>query len=185
MDSIYRWAVLSTILALVVPAWAADDKKEDKDKKPAATQKPDPKDKMISAGKITGKLVRIEAAQKTLAIQVRVPYLNGRNVAYQEKSLEFTAADDMQVLLKNPPVETDEKGRPKKPNPKDLKKRVKGPGGMGYPGDFDSLRTEQMVELYLSKKKDANKTVGRKDKELLEENKPVVTSIYILYEPMK
>jgi hypothetical protein len=99
-------------------------------------------------------------------------------------------ADDLQVLLPHPPIELDDKGRTKKPTAAELKKAVKGPKGMGgkwYPGDFDSLKQDQVVVAYLKQKKEAHKYVppGKKDKDLVEENKPVIATICIMYEPMK
>ena len=179
-----RWVALAVALGVVCPALARDDKK-DGDKKPASNSKPEPpKEKMVPAGQVEGKVVRVEAGKKILAIKVKLPYLNGRNVAYHDKDVEYTAADEVQVLLANLPVELDEKGRPKKPNPKDLKKAVKGPGGIkGFPADFDALHSEQVVRLYLVKKKEAYKSPRQKKEEALEDNKPLIGTVFVIVEP--
>jgi hypothetical protein len=185
-------------LALVVPVWAADDKKDD-DKKPATQDKPDTKDKkdlkdkMVFVGKVQGKLVKLESAQKTVTVQVSVPYRNGRNIAQKSVDNHYTMADDVQVLISHPPIEVDDKGKPKKPSPADLKKAVKAPPELGaspgyqgkwYPGDMDSVKTGQIVNVLLRQKKEANKFTpkGKKD-DLADENKPVVTTIAIVSEP--
>jgi hypothetical protein len=183
---------------VVVPVGAADEKKDD-DKKPAAKDKADakdkkdPKDKMVFVAKVQGKLVRFESAQKTLAIQISVPYRNGRNLASKNVDQGYSIADDVQVLISHPPIELDDKGKPKRPSAADLKKAVKGPSELGaspgyqgkwYPGDMDSVKTGQIVTVLLRQKKEASKYTpkGKKD-DLADENKPVVTTIAIVGEP--
>jgi len=191
MQYIPRAVGLLVALALIVPVCAADDKKDDP--KPATKDKADPKDKkdskdkMVTVGKVQGKLTKLETAQKTLTIQSSVAYVNGRNIAQKGVDHHYTMADEVQVLVSHPPIEVDDKGKPKKPSAADLKKAVKGPpeiGGKWWPGDLDSLKTGQVVTVLLKQKKEAYKSVpkGKKD-ELAEENKPVVTTICIVGEP--
>src|SRR5207244_3200625 len=77
-----------------------------------------------------------------------------------KKDIELRAADEMKVRVLNPPVDYDDKGRPKKYTAKELKE-LKGPDTSlpGYAGDLESLRPNQVVKVYL-KKKDAKLVSG-------------------------
>jgi hypothetical protein len=178
-----RFAALVIAMAVIAPAFSADDKKDtekkDTEKKPAQN-----KEKLIPAGMISGKLTKVEVGAKTLKVQVPQPYLNpgNRRIEQRNTEVEYAAADDVQVFYVNPPVEYDEKNRLKKPNTKDVKKPVNGPGGKGYPAEFDNLKKDQVVRIYLGKKKET-RTYGKKKDELAEDNKPVVTAVYIVVEP--
>jgi hypothetical protein len=63
----FTGAALFVVLALVLPAAAADKKKLPTDKKEAAA-------KMVEAGKLVGKLVNVEGAKKSLTIEITVTY---------------------------------------------------------------------------------------------------------------
>jgi hypothetical protein len=181
MDWKLRVVGVVAVLGCVVPLCAAQDKK-DGDKKPAAKPEP-PKEKMISVGTMEGRVTKVELGQKCVTIQRKVPVLSGGRVQAGNKDEEYSTTEDVQVFYMNPPVEYDEKGKPKKPNPKDVKKPVKGPGGKGYLAEFDSLKKDQIVRLYLVKKKVAPTYPRPKKDELAEENKPLANAIYILVEP--
>jgi hypothetical protein len=111
-----------------------------------------------------------------------------------KKDIELRAADDMKVRTLEPPVDYDDKGHVKKYTKKELQE-MKGPGNLpGYTADFDSLRPNQVVRVYLAKKKAAEKKVAKKkDKEKdkdkkaddddPEERKPEVVMIVVLKEP--
>jgi hypothetical protein len=187
---------LLVAMALTVPVLAADDKQDEKkpvakdksDSKDKKEVKTDTKDKLVAAGQVQGKLVRIETAQKMLAIQVNVPYPDRGKISYKQTNAEYMVADDLQVLVAHPPIELDEKGRPKKPSAAALKKAIKGPdGGKWFPGDLDSLKQDQVVRAYLKKKKEPPKfgSQAKKDKDLVDENKPIITTICIVSEPLK
>src|SRR5262249_47426894 len=185
MRGLYYTIGLLTILGMMLPAFAADEKKDTEKKPPVTTA---PKDnKMVTVGQIEGKLTKVELEGKIVVIEVKIPYLQGRNVSHQTKTHELSMAEDIQVFWKQLPVEYDDKGKPKKPNPKEVKKPVKGPGGiMGYPADTDTLRKDQVVLAVLRQKKDAPKPMPKKDKDLVvDENRPVISAIYILFEPRK
>lgn len=68
--------------------------------------------------------------------------------------LEFQASDDMKVRLAAPPPQFDDKGKLRKPTAKELAE-LKGPNPKlpGYTGDFNDIRTDSLVTVYLPKKK--------------------------------
>jgi hypothetical protein len=187
-----RWALVWAAMMVVLAGSSVRAGAPDDDKKPAAKDKDkdkaETKEKMIPAGEFTGKITRIESAQKTLAIQIDIPYLNGRSIAYRAVPVEVSAADNVKVRMAQPPIEFDAKGNPKKYSAKELKD-LKGPGNLwGFPGDFDSLKAEQIVRVFLMRPKPPPRVLG-KDKnhegDLLSDNKPVVTLVYVLVEPRK
>jgi len=100
-------------------------------------------------------------------------------VKNENHDFEFQPGDDLIVRWKNLPVVLDEKGKPKKLTDKE-KKELKGdnPKLPGYNATKEDLRNDQLVTVYLSKKKDSKDT--KKDKEA---EKPVVTMIVIEYDP--
>jgi hypothetical protein len=50
---------------------------------------------------------------------------------------------------------------------------------------LDSLKTGQTVLVYMSQKKPDKKSAPKKDKDLLDENKPFATKVHILLDPPK
>jgi hypothetical protein len=98
------------------------------------------------------------------------------------KKYEFAAADNLKVRTMLLPVEHDEKGRPRKLTKAELK-TLKGPDpkAKGYNADFDDLKPDQMVEVWLEKVKAPVKPKG-KDKDS-EAEKPKVLMILILEPP--
>ena len=99
----------------------------------------------------------------------------------EHKNMELQATDEMKVRTKLLPVEYDDKGKVRKLTDKE-KKELKGPDPKlpGYTADFDSLKPEQMVEVYLEKSK--SKTKKEKDST---SDKPRVVMIVILSEAAK
>jgi hypothetical protein len=88
-------------------------------------------------------------------------------------SINLRAAEDMKVRTLKPPVEYDEKGKVKKYSSKELKE-LKGTGALpGYTSDASALQTNQIVQVYLAKKKYGKdkeekmegKKEGKKDKD--------------------
>ncbi len=184
-----RHLILS-IAVLASPVNADDTPKPDDkpaEKKDSETKpiKPDPKPKMLPAGQISGRVVTVKPGLVT--IEVSVPYVSGRRIREYKKKENLKLADDVQVFWHQLPVELDDKGRPKKPDPKDVKKQVRGPGGLtGYATETENLRGEQQVIAVLQQKKDRPKTgVKKSDDAKDDENKPVVAAIYILFEPKR
>ncbi len=194
------------VVALLVRRAAGDDKKTDKktDKKPPAGEKTeakdkaDAKDKLVPIGALVGKIGHVEGNQRYITLQISQPVLQrvgfGFQVAHVTQSLEIQATDDMKVRMLRPPVDFDQKGRPRKYTTKELKE-LKGPDPKlpGYVADFDSLKPDQIVQVYLARKKEAlRRPSRRKNKDLEAEadperssSRPIVTMIMILQEPVR
>src|SRR5262249_23866317 len=106
------------------------------------------------------------------------------------KDIDLRGSDEVKVRLLNPPVDYDEKGRPKKYTAKELKE-MKGPEGYpGYTANWEDLKQNQVVRVYLVKNKELPKmAAGKKkkdkdeDPEILEAARPEVVMIVILAEP--
>jgi len=110
---------------------------QDKDKKDASDQK----ERLIQIGSIQGKITHIDAMEKSIQLQI------GRR---NEKVMTI---DDVKVRTKNPPVAYDDKGNKKKYTPKELKE-LKGDSKLpGYTAGFEDLKTNQIVEITLVRKK--------------------------------
>jgi hypothetical protein len=103
-------------------------------------------------------------------------------VKNETHEMEFVPGDDMIVRLKDPPVKTDDKGKPRRLTDKE-RKELKGsdPKLPGYTASLEDLRNDEIVTVTLSKKKDS-KTATKEEKA---ENKPVVTMILIVADPPK
>ena len=167
MGRLFCCVSLLAILGLGMPAWAADDKK-DSDTKPKDYKKEFQDYTVVN--NLRGKLVKVDKGQ-SLELEVAVN-------AKTNKKLDLPTLDNMEVLWLNPPVELDDKGKPKKVKPQDRKKPVTGPGGIkGYPAEPSDLKNGQYIQVILMQKK---AKPGSKDKT---ENKPSVGAVYIIAEP--
>jgi hypothetical protein len=187
-----------TILCCAIVA-GADDKKSDKKADPA--DKPAAKEKVISNGTVVGKVIRVETAKHNLTVAVFVPtlvrYGRGVRVAQSTKNVDFQAADEVKVRSIKPPLDFDEKGKPRKYTSKELKE-LKGPDARlpGYQADFDSVKPDQIVQLTLAKRMPVGKPEQREktkdkddekdmDKAPVTSEKPEVMMVVILVEPVK
>jgi hypothetical protein len=123
---------------------------------------------------------------RSIALQLAQQRQNLVTYKDQTKNLELSAGDDMKVRSMLPPVEYDDKGKLKKLTPKELKALQGDPKLPGFPADFDSLKPNQTVKVYLAKTKDTGKAKV-KDKDLLADSKEKqkVTMIVIVSEPVK
>jgi hypothetical protein len=204
-----------SLLGVASLASAGDEKPDAKDKKDAKKEaaEKEARSKLATAGVVAGKLVRVEGAQKYLTLQVTVPYLQpvattanvrGRIVpvvTYRintaSQNIELQASDDMKVRTLQLPVDFDEKGRPKRYSSKELQE-LKGsdPQLPGYTADFDSLKPDQYVRVYVARKKDTpkappvrEKPAAKKDKDADKEpvmpDRPEIAMIVILAETKK
>jgi hypothetical protein len=207
------WLGLGALL-LFVAGSPADDKK------PAPANKETPKKvakgKPIKTDSFTGKLIRVEGAQRSLAVRVtaKIPQENtgaaqnlanlrlqllsardpgtmrnitaeiARNQANllslkdQSKDVELEIADDLKVRTMLEPIEYDDKGKPRRLTPKE-KAELRGPDPKlpGYQADFDSLKADQTVTVYVPQKKASGKS---KIKELVFDNKEKLKAVMIV-----
>ena len=239
MSRFNRWAGLLVALAFILPASAADDKKDaDKkaDAKAEAAKKQaeaKQKSKMLTAGKVTGKLTTVEGSSKNFtvqitykvgvpnagalqnienykiqaaqvqldpnrsaqdklnalrSIQIEILKNQANAITYKDEAanLDFVAADDMKVRVANPPVEFDDKGKPKKYTAKELKE-LKGPGNYpGYPGEFENLKVGQYVSVYLPKTKETARPKAKdKDKDIPADTRHAAIMVVVELEPKK
>lgn len=191
-----RWFLVLLAVALVVPLWAQDEKKDAKDKPAAkkddpdakkddkemkkegkdAKDKPEVKEKLIPvSGPIQGKLVKKPGAQPVLTLGILV----GRD---RWQNQEVPVGDDVIVRLAQPPAATDEKGRFKRYTKKELDE-LRGPDKKlpGYTGTLDDLKEGAYVAVYLSRRSGGPKNF--KGAEVPPEYKPHVTMIVILASP--
>ncbi len=117
----------------------------------------------------------------------------------ETRVIEFQAADNLVVRTMIEPIEFDDKGKPRRLTAKE-KRDLKGPDPKlkGYTSDFDSLKRDQIVELFVPKPpkeaarpKPAPKSKSKaKDKDdepesTEEKERPQVTMIVILADPSK
>jgi hypothetical protein len=121
---------------------------------------------------------------RNLQVQMLREQANMYQVKKESHNIDIEAGDDVQVRLQDPPVAFDEKGNVKKYTAKELKE-LKGDPKLklpGYAGDFDNLKTDQVVKVTLAKIKETPKPRGKAEDKDLTDNKPVATTILILRE---
>jgi hypothetical protein len=107
-------------------------------------------------------------------------------VTTKKEEVTFEATDDVKVRALKPPEQFDDKGNLKKLTREELRK-LKGPNPRlpGYTADYDSLMENQVVTVYLVKKKGRPPIKGKtKDKdallEILADYSPKVSMIVIV-----
>jgi hypothetical protein len=134
----------------------------------------------------------MRAAQAQMSAQQAQLY----TVEMKKQDVELEIIDDVVVRTARPREEFDEKGKPKKLTKKELKE-LKGPDPKlpGYKAEFGDVQVEQLLKVYLVRKKDAPKPVSRpkkkKDKDgdlgaeldLLADSQPKANMIVILLDP--
>jgi hypothetical protein len=101
------------------------------------------------------------------------------------QKIELDAPEELKVRTKVLPVELDDKGKPRKLTEKE-KRELKGPDPTlpGYTGDFDSLKSDQTVEVFLAKQPPKSKAKD-KDADNAESTRPRIAMIVILAEAQK
>jgi len=103
------------------------------------------------------------------------------------KNIELSLDDDLKVRTLLLPVEYDDKGRPRKLTEKE-KKALKGPDPKtpGYESDFDSLKPNQMLEVYLARPKGGQRAKAKeKDAPADSKDRQKAIMIVIVSEPVK
>jgi hypothetical protein len=222
------WLGLMALMLIMVPVVAADDDTDAKAKPDAKDQKQ--YDKLIKSGKsFVGKLVKVDADQHYLTVQVTYPTAkqdpqvaqnlarlqlqmvdaqrnrnpverlkqmshiqgeierNSRNLVKEATlKIELDAPEEMKVRTMVLPVELDEKGKPRKLTEKE-KRDLKGPDPTlpGYTGDFDSLKSDQIVEIYLAKQPPKSKAKDKDADNNTESSRPKIAMIVIRAEANK
>jgi hypothetical protein len=175
---------------------------------PNQTNKPDKtdtsdhaaaKEKLVPGPVVVGKVVQVDVGRHTLIVRFEnVPQLvqqQGYTRATRgPKQVEFHAVDDVKVRASTLPTEFDEKGKPRRYTLKEKRER-KGndPRLPGYQVDFDTLKSEQLVQLTMVKRKPAgrvtpskkNKDADGDDEKNKHPDRPEVMMIYIVAEPKK
>jgi hypothetical protein len=121
----------------------------------------------------------VNRARRVADIETQIAVHQKDALKNEKHDIEVQPGDDLIVRWKNLPAVLDEKGKPKRLTDKE-RKELKGdnPKLPGYTASKDDLKNDQLVTIYLSKKKDA-----KKDKEAEKDNKPVVTMIVIEFDP--
>jgi hypothetical protein len=85
-----------------------------------------------------------------LAIQMQQTKAGLYSVEITKTKVELHAVEDMKVRTASPPVELGDNGKPKRYTAKELK-ALRGNSKLpGYQADFDSLRANQVVRVYLA-----------------------------------
>jgi hypothetical protein len=105
----------------------------------------------------------------------------------QTQKFELDAPESMKVRTVLLPLETDEKGKPRRLTEKE-KRELKGPDPTlpGYTADFDSLKVDQVVEVYLAKQPPKSKAKEKdQDTDSAEPSRPKIAMIVIRAEPQK
>jgi hypothetical protein len=228
----YSIGLAGVVMALFAGSnlWGQDEPPAKKDPAPAATGK-DKKvvqEKTVSRFKgakpdIHGKLIRVEGAQRYIAvnvtqkigqqnlsalanianlrqqlignhdrnsilsIQLEIAKNQANAITFYDETqkVELQLTDDLKVRTLVLPIEYDDKGKPRRLTEKE-KKDLRGPDPTlpGYTSDFDSLKPDQIVEIYLDKSKNAKSKARNKD-ESTPPTKPTATMIVICAEPVK
>jgi hypothetical protein len=139
--------------------------------------------------------IRNPLIRQQALVQVMQQMRGAQNAVLRKNvDLDLEPADDMVVRTMFLPERFDEKGKPKKYTAKELKElRGPDPNLPGYSADDDSLRSGQIVTLYLVRKKHVPEAkAAPKDKEMKDKDndklwdddkKPKVRMIVIRAEP--
>src|SRR5262245_57090861 len=100
-----------------------------------------------------------DRARQVADITVKMEQQQVRLYKDATQKIEFEVPDEMKVRTNLLPVEIDDKGKPRKLTEKE-KRALKGPDPKlpGYLAEFDSLKKDQMVEVYPVKTKAKPKT---------------------------
>jgi hypothetical protein len=179
-----RWIGFAAVLLSAASLLRAEEpKSQDKKSPPSSEKKSEPKAKAAPKEKLKPlqilpyvRIGKLDNAPK-LGIIVKERYLNGNKIAQRDKEIEIEAVEAVIVrtnLLPGPGF--DDKGRPKPPRryTKQEKDEMRGPDKSlpGYTSDMESVKSGQVVNIWLGKKKNAGRT-----------DPPVIILIHILAEP--
>ncbi len=162
-------------LLLHVTVSAAQDKDKDADK-----PKEKPAEKWIKVAIVTGKVVNVVEAKKSLRIELG----SGK----YKKQVEWQSTDDVKVRFDERALSPkfDDKGRVKRYTRKDLNE-LKGEDKKtpGYPAEFSDLKQGQIIQVTLVRKKGSPKRVKGADPDPSGEYLPHMSLIVILVNPQQ
>jgi hypothetical protein len=112
----------------------------------------------------------VERAAQTSRIQLEIEKASLNLYKDQKQKIELDAPDDMKVRTMLLPIEFDDKGKPRRLTEKE-KRELKGPDPSlpGYTAEFDSLKPDQTVEVYLAKQPPKKTSTSRRSQTTTEE----------------
>lgn len=98
------------------------------------------------------RIQQIMAQMQAAGLKQAMAQNNNFKMVTKKKDVDVQLGHELQVRVKDPPQEFDEKGQVKKYTSEELKK-LKGPGNYwGYPSDVGNLRPGAVVQAFLYKK---------------------------------
>jgi hypothetical protein len=138
----------------------------------------------------------VERAAQMSRIQLEIEKASLNLSKEQKQKIELDAPDDMKVRTMLLPIEFDDKGKPRRLTERE-RRELKGPdpGLPGYTAEFDSLKSDQTVEVYLAKQPPKKTSTSRRaqttteekdnDTENMESTRPKIAMIVIRAEAQR
>jgi hypothetical protein len=169
--------------------------KIDADKQVLTVEVKSPKKNPQAVQNLANLQIQMAEAQRQRNPVERLRQLNHLQVEIDKNTLNLYKDETFKVELEAPenmtvrtlvlPVELDDKGKPRKLTEKE-KRELKGPDATlpGYTADFDSLKTDQTVEIYLAKQPPKSKAKD-KDADNMDVIRPKIAMIVIRAEAKK
>lgn len=135
-------------------------------------------------------LARARKPQDAYNAQKRMVDIQRKLYKEVKKDVSLRTTDDVKIRVSKPPATFDEKGNLVPPS-KEVLKELKGddPRVPGYKAEFSDLRSEQIVQVSLVRKRDALRrppvTPGKDvDIELLaKDQEPMISMVVVVVEP--
>src|SRR5579859_829225 len=162
------WLGLAVLLAMVLRATGADEKKKPASDEKKSDKKAEPKKSEYVAFGRAFIAVVTSLDDKTVKMVGRFPVRG----AVQERELEYDLADDAKIRIEVLPPKVDDDGKKVKRTAEELKE-LKGKGDLwGYTGSAENLQPGRIVRVFLGKKRGADK-----------EDPPLITQIQVAKMP--
>jgi hypothetical protein len=121
--------------------------------------------------------------QVLLQMLIQLRNSQGAGVEVRQIPVDLQAADEMKVRTLVLPPKYDDKGKITRYSNQELKEMRGNSNLPGYAAEMDSLHTGQTVVVYLAKPKAPPKPAAKKEKNDLEDDKPIARAIVIMSEP--
>jgi hypothetical protein len=127
----------------------------------------------------------VERAKQVNRIQLEIEKAMANLYKDVSQKIDLDAPEDMKVRTMLLPLEFDEKGKPRRLTEKE-KRALKGPDPAlpGYTADLESLKPDQLVEIYLAKQAPKSRAKD-KDPDAEESTRPKIAMIVIRAEAQK